>query len=229
MNQHVNNVTYIGWVLEVCRNLTSLHIYIYACMPHACLCVHIFIQFLLMTLNFGRCFTQRELNLFYWVEIVRVWQSMPQEVIDTHELRSITLDYRRECQRGDVVDSLTSPEPMEDTTAAVSDLKGTNGSATSKDGQESCQFLHLLRLSGDGLEINRGRTDWRKKPEKKLWEIKIWVCTSFYCISDLVGSLSRYIYTCMYCSFFLLCFSLCCFWGALLRLYFAWDLIWSLC
>lgn len=90
---------------------------------------------------------------------------MPQEVIDTHELRSITLDYRRECQRGDVVDSLTSPEPMEDT-AAVSDLKGTNGSATTKDGQESCQFLHLLRLSGDGLEINRGRTDWRKKPEK---------------------------------------------------------------
>ncbi|KAM7521834.1 hypothetical protein LguiA_011736 [Lonicera macranthoides] len=107
MNQHVNNVTYIGWLLE----------------------------------------------------------SMPQEVIDTHELRSITLDYRRECQRGDVVDSLTSPEPMEDT-AAVSDLKGTNGSATTKDGQESCQFLHLLRLSGDGLEINRGRTDWRKKPEK---------------------------------------------------------------
>jgi len=110
MNQHVNNVTYIGWVLE----------------------------------------------------------SMPQEVIGTHELRSITLDYRRECQRGDVVDSLNSPEPVEDS-AADSRLNGTNGSAThTNDGAESCQFLHLLRLSGDGLEINRGRTEWRKKPEKKL-------------------------------------------------------------
>lgn len=77
---------------------------------------------------------------------------MPQDVIDTHELRSITLDYRRECQRGDVVDSLTSPEPA-DNTAAVSDLNGTNGSVIIARGQESCQFLHLLRLSGDGYVI----------------------------------------------------------------------------
>ncbi|KAL0436717.1 UNVERIFIED_CONTAM: Oleoyl-acyl carrier protein thioesterase, chloroplastic [Sesamum radiatum] len=47
MNQHVNNVTYIGWVLE----------------------------------------------------------SMPQEIIDSYELQTITLDYRRECQHDDVVDS----------------------------------------------------------------------------------------------------------------------------
>ncbi|CAI9107402.1 OLC1v1006747C1 [Oldenlandia corymbosa var. corymbosa] len=105
MNQHVNNVTYIGWVLE----------------------------------------------------------SMPQEVLDDYELESITLDYRRECQHNDVVDSLTSPELEED--AAI---KATNGSPTSKqDGGESCQFLHLLRLSGDGLEINRGRTEWRKKGAKR--------------------------------------------------------------
>ncbi|CAA6668393.1 unnamed protein product [Spirodela intermedia] len=52
MNQHVNNVTYIGWVLE----------------------------------------------------------SIPQEIIDTHELQTITLDYRRECQHDDAVDSLTSLE-----------------------------------------------------------------------------------------------------------------------
>ncbi|KAL9817278.1 Oleoyl-acyl carrier protein thioesterase 2 [Arabidopsis thaliana] len=55
MNQHVNNVTYIGWVLE----------------------------------------------------------SIPQEIIDTHELKVITLDYRRECQQDDIVDSLTTSEtPM---------------------------------------------------------------------------------------------------------------------
>ncbi|XP_070034077.1 oleoyl-acyl carrier protein thioesterase, chloroplastic-like [Nicotiana tabacum] len=104
MNQHVNNVTYIGWVLE----------------------------------------------------------SMPQEIIDTHELETITIDYRRECQHDDVVDSLTSYEPIED--AAGLEIHGAaNGSATSpKDVNKS--FLHLLRLSSDGLEINRCRTEWRKKP-----------------------------------------------------------------
>ncbi|KAL2488205.1 Oleoyl-acyl carrier protein thioesterase 2 [Forsythia ovata] len=106
MNQHVNNVTYIGWVLE----------------------------------------------------------SMPQEIINTHELQTITLDYRRECQQDDVVDSLTSPEFVDD---AILELEGTNGSATAaKDENECLQFLHLLRLS-DGPEINRGRTEWRKKPAKR--------------------------------------------------------------
>ncbi|KAJ9176595.1 hypothetical protein P3X46_011890 [Hevea brasiliensis] len=104
MNQHVNNVTYIGWVLE----------------------------------------------------------SMPQEIIDTHELQTITLDYRRECQHDDIVNSLTSVEPIED-----SELHETNGSATATAGYQDCRnFLHLLRLSSDGLEINQGRTEWRKKPTR---------------------------------------------------------------
>ncbi|GMI76185.1 fatA acyl-ACP thioesterase 1, fatA acyl-ACP thioesterase [Hibiscus trionum] len=111
MNQHVNNVTYIGWVLE----------------------------------------------------------SMPEEIIDTHELQTITLDYRRECQQDDVVDSLTSPELVKGT-EKVYVLHGTNGSATATtrgEDQPDChQFLHLLRLSGDGQEINRGRTEWRKKPSR---------------------------------------------------------------
>lgn len=82
---------------------------------------------------------------------------MPQDIIDTHELQTITLDYRRECQHDDVVDSLTSLESLED--AAL----GTNGSATASR-EINKSFLHMVRLSGDdGLEINRGRTEWRKK------------------------------------------------------------------
>lgn len=107
MNQHVNNVTYIGWVLE----------------------------------------------------------SMPQEIINSHELQTITLDYRRECQQDDIVDSLTSVEEVENGGEAVSELNGTNGYISS-DKQDSRQFLHLLRLSSDGLEINRGRTEWRKKQQR---------------------------------------------------------------
>ncbi|KAL1359589.1 hypothetical protein HN51_004898 [Arachis hypogaea] len=106
MNQHVNNVTYIGWVLE----------------------------------------------------------SMPQEIIDSHELHSITLDYRRECQRDDIVDSLTSIEGD----GVLLEVNGTNGSSIAwEHGQAYQQFLHLLKLSTDeGLEINRGRTAWRKKASR---------------------------------------------------------------
>lgn len=91
---------------------------------------------------------------------------MPQEVIDSHELQTITLDYRRECQQDDIVDSLTSVEPLEGG-EGIPELQGTNGSAiTAEHKQDYRQFLHLLRLSGDGLEINWGRTEWRKKPTR---------------------------------------------------------------
>ncbi|KAL6601794.1 hypothetical protein ACP70R_006109 [Stipagrostis hirtigluma subsp. patula] len=97
MNQHVNNVTYIGWVLE----------------------------------------------------------SIPQDIIDTHELQTITLDYRRECQHDDIVDSLTYIEEGEE--------KSMNGSASAVvHKEEQQQFLHCLRFAGTGDEINRGRTVWRK-------------------------------------------------------------------
>ncbi|KAI3678697.1 hypothetical protein L6452_37999 [Arctium lappa] len=93
-------------------------------------------------------------------------ESIPPEIIDTHELQAITLDYRRECQRDDIVDSLTSREPLED--AAVLEFTGNNGSASSKkDEQDLTRFMHLLRSSGSGLEINRCRTEWRKKPAKR--------------------------------------------------------------
>ncbi|VAI19431.1 unnamed protein product [Triticum turgidum subsp. durum] len=96
MNQHVNNVTYIGWVLE----------------------------------------------------------SIPQDIIDTHELQTITLDYRRECQHDDIVDSLTYIEEEE---------INSNGSLFSAPHpEEQRQFLHCLRFAGAGDEINRGRTVWRK-------------------------------------------------------------------
>ncbi|XP_042483091.1 oleoyl-acyl carrier protein thioesterase 1, chloroplastic-like [Macadamia integrifolia] len=108
MNQHVNNVTYIGWVLE----------------------------------------------------------SMPQEIIDTHEVQKVTLDYRRECQQDDMVDSLTSMELVMEGSEVVAELSGSkNGSLIGRKHEEDCyQFLHCLRMSSGGPEINRGRTEWRRKP-----------------------------------------------------------------
>lgn len=146
MNQHVNNVTYIGWVLEVGR------------------CVLLF----LMVVSF--LFICTLLCLSADSCKFSSWQSIPQEIIDNYELQTITLDYRRECQQDDVVDSLTSVEPDEDG-EIISKLQGTNGSPITTEYKQDCrQFLHLLRLAGDGLEINRGRTEWRKKKPARRWK-----------------------------------------------------------
>nr|GEZ07060.1 oleoyl-acyl carrier protein thioesterase [Tanacetum cinerariifolium] len=77
-------------------------------------------------------------------------ESVPQEVVRTHELQSITLDFKRECQHDDIVDSLTSPEPIN---------VASNGSISFKqDGKNLSRFVHLLRSSSDGLEKTRCRT-----------------------------------------------------------------------
>jgi hypothetical protein len=42
------------------------------------------------------------------------FQSIPPEILDTHQLHRITLDYRRECKHSDVVDSLATAESQWD-------------------------------------------------------------------------------------------------------------------
>ncbi|CAO2841426.1 unnamed protein product [Amaranthus hypochondriacus] len=92
VNQHVNNVKYIGWILE----------------------------------------------------------SAPQSILETHELSSMTLEYRRECGRDNVLQSLTA-------------VSGANVGGLQDSGNVECQ--HLLRLE-DGAEVVRGRTEWRPKHAK---------------------------------------------------------------
>lgn len=86
VNQHVNNVKYVGWLL----------------------------------------------------------QSAPALVVENHELAAITLEYRKECEKDSVLQSLTAISDCGD--AAVSGIE--------------CQ--HLLRLES-GAEILRARTEWRPK------------------------------------------------------------------
>ncbi|KAK2645790.1 hypothetical protein Ddye_020985 [Dipteronia dyeriana] len=89
VNQHVNNVKYIGWILE----------------------------------------------------------SAPQAILESHELASLTLEYRRECGKDSVLQSLTA-------------VSGTDVGGLVNSGSVECQ--HLLRLE-EGAEIVRGRTEWRPK------------------------------------------------------------------
>ncbi|GAB2210503.1 hypothetical protein Droror1_Dr00015770 [Drosera rotundifolia] len=89
VNRHVNNVKYIGWILE----------------------------------------------------------SAPSAIMETHELAGMTMEYRRECGRDDVLQSLTTV-----TGATIGGLLDS--------GNVECQ--HLLRLE-DGSEVVRARTQWRPK------------------------------------------------------------------
>lgn len=95
VNQHVNNVKYVGWILE----------------------------------------------------------STPQQVLETHKLSAMTLEYRRECGRDSVLQSLTS----------VLGDGGMGGIVVS--GLVECQ--HLLQLES-GAEIVKGRTEWRPKHARNI-------------------------------------------------------------
>lgn len=93
VNQHVNNVKYIGWILE----------------------------------------------------------SAPVSILETHELAGITLEYRRECGRESVLQSLS---------AASSSSPGATACSVMDTG--GAEYDHLLRLES-GVGIVRGRTKWRPK------------------------------------------------------------------
>lgn len=67
--------------------------------------------------------------------------------MESHELSTMTLEYRRECGRDSVLQSLTAVS-----SAGISNLADA--------GDIECQ--HLLRLE-NGAEIVRGRTEWRPK------------------------------------------------------------------
>ena len=74
-------------------------------------------------------------------------QSAPLPILESHELSSMTLEYRRECGRDSVLQSLTA-------------VCGTGVDNLLDCGNVECQ--HLLRLEG-GAEIVKGRTEWRPK------------------------------------------------------------------
>ncbi|KAJ7567750.1 hypothetical protein O6H91_01G005200 [Diphasiastrum complanatum] len=110
MNQHVNNVTYIGWMLE----------------------------------------------------------SLPADILNTQELCSVTLEFRRECKHDDTLESMTSPE-LQLKDVPFHEIGSSNGaplngaSFSVLETATILKYLHLLRLEGSGIEINRGHTQWRKK------------------------------------------------------------------
>ena len=165
MNQHVNNVKYIGWMMEVsfCKNYLIL----------------ILLVFVLEGIQDSIIFCvlnddpETPLNVHM--------QSVPPAIMDGYELASMSLEYRRECGQSDMVQSMTSLEPS---TSDAESGEGSNGPSKSchsfsKEGASPSarmpemkhtvadmsylKFVHLLRMENDGAEIVRGRTCWRAR------------------------------------------------------------------
>lgn len=84
-------------------------------------------------------------------------ESLPQSLLMSCELNRVTLEYRRECGSSDTLESL-----------AQSDTRTLNldNSGPKLDADGPLGFTHLLRVSGSGAEVLRGRTQWKSKGQQ---------------------------------------------------------------
>lgn len=77
-----------------------------------------------------------------------IFESVPVSILESHEISSMTLEFKRECGKDSMLQSLT----------AVVSGRRVDGSVEETD----VEFQHLLQLE-DGPEVMRGTTKWRPK------------------------------------------------------------------
>ncbi|XP_022993287.1 palmitoyl-acyl carrier protein thioesterase, chloroplastic-like [Cucurbita maxima] len=107
-------------------------------------------------------------------------ETIPDHVLESQQLSSIILEYRRECGSSDIVKSLCEPEEkgilrdvdmIEDSEISLLNgfslaseiLKG--GGLLGSFDNGTLRYTHLLQIEGEAKneEIMRGRTTWKKK------------------------------------------------------------------
>lgn len=165
MNQHVNNVKYVRWMLEVNYNYKNW----------STLCSSLFIRIIMnnvIVIN-----SQVSNSVTDWLFL----QTIPDQILEGHQLSGIILEYRRECGSSDIVQSLCEPEedeilhgvmePDYCTTllnglslASSSDIINGGGVLTCLE-QRPIRYTHLLQTKGEkqNEEIVRGKTTWKRK------------------------------------------------------------------
>ncbi|KAK6241894.1 Acyl-ACP thioesterase - like 2 [Theobroma cacao] len=102
-------------------------------------------------------------------------ETIPDKFLESHQLSSIVLEYRRECGSSDKVQSLCQPDEdrilangleqsLLENIVLASGIMLENGHLGSL-GMKTYGFTHLLQIKGDSQndEIVRGRTRWKKK------------------------------------------------------------------
>ncbi|KAF5745229.1 palmitoyl-acyl carrier protein thioesterase chloroplastic-like [Tripterygium wilfordii] len=106
-------------------------------------------------------------------------EAIPDQVLETHQLSEITLEYRRECGSSDIVQSLCEQDEdgiLSDGVKRSSDIGLLNGFSLASEiivGNDllgsldtmPVRYTHLLQVKGEpkNEEIVRGRTKWKRK------------------------------------------------------------------
>ena len=98
--------------------------------------------------------------------------------MEDHQLSSIVLQYRRECDSSDTVQSIC--EPDEDSLPRDKNIRILTGFSLAPEILDGggllgtfdkwpTRYTHLLQIKGEKKdeEIVRGKTTWRKKKKKK--------------------------------------------------------------
>lgn len=158
MNHHVNNVKYVGWMVEVIafplepRLILSISATIWPLCLSRCLTIHFCLQ------------------------------TIPDEFLEAHQLSSIVLEYRRELGSSDIVQSLCEPDGdgilqsgVQHDSYQVNMLNGYSLASEIFQGSGLLgsfgkttmpfKYTHLLQINGESenKEIIRGRTTWKKR------------------------------------------------------------------
>ncbi|XP_022735132.1 palmitoyl-acyl carrier protein thioesterase, chloroplastic-like [Durio zibethinus] len=123
---------------------------------------------------------RRDLDMNHHVNNVKYvrWmlETIPEKVLQSHQLSSIVLEYRRECGSSDRVESLCQPDEdgifangveqsLLNNMVVASRIMEGNGQLSSLD-MKTYGYTHLLQIKGEineNEEIVRGRTRWKKK------------------------------------------------------------------
>ncbi|CAJ1975083.1 unnamed protein product [Sphenostylis stenocarpa] len=82
-----------------------------------------------------------------------ILESVPREILEEYKLRSIILEFRRECTQSEMLESMTS------SSSKVIGASNNNYVGRKRD----LQYIHLLRLQENKTELVRARTEWHLK------------------------------------------------------------------
>lgn len=93
-------------------------------------------------------------------------ESIPARVWQSHELKELELEFRSECNYGDVVDALCRREEREP--AAEDDARDASSSSSAAAAGGEVRMVHMLLKRGVGAkeaEVVRARTVWEPKDD----------------------------------------------------------------
>lgn len=141
-NQHVNNVKYIGWLLEVRNDRNH---------PNSNTC----------SINHLSEFDDHSFSISGCLFVCM--QSVPVDVLEDYNMSRMTLEYRRECRQSNVLESLTSINVKGGDDEGAVKVNTDNGG-----GEEDVECTHLLRMEGDQAEIVRARSVWHFKQHHRI-------------------------------------------------------------